>query len=180
MSQSALLRAVKARLQNVLEMTDKECNIMYGGQPPPAAGQRYVAIHEGGWKFDPQDVDYGTSETFGVKVTVTWRVAHAPLDKIGSDIIQKAVTGMEPMLREINAALHQNYADVMNEANDLIEDPNDKFVEPLWAYGPDGPTQIKGAGWFYAEPGEESEQVGVARTLVFDGAKRIQAIATMT
>lgn len=180
MSQSALMRATKAILQSSLSLNDTKCDMMSEGMPPANCGQEFIAIHEGEWRADEADFDYGLTEYFGVKVTITHKIGHVPIEKVSSREIYAASSSLESRARQIIAIIHMEYEDLMNEANALI--PNDEmgFCEPLRYLGADGPPRLVGSSWFSAAMTQGGrEDVGVIRTLNFGRAKRVQDISSL-
>lgn len=181
MSQAAILEAVAEHLREAFGLTDLGCKVMFDGQPPPMCGQEFIAVHEGEW--DITDDDYDLDETYGVIVTVTRRVGNHPIDKIGSDVLYGS--GSKPVnnrCREIITSLHHNNQYIRLRANDLLNTlTGEGFITPLRIISP-GRAEIKNHAWFHAAPpdsGSGAEQIGVARSLSFTGARRIQGISTM-
>lgn len=182
MSQDALAGAVKDWLRSKLSLEELECDLVAGGQPVPGSGQEFIGIHDDGWQDSPHG-DFDLDESFGILITVTRRMGMYPLDTIGSHLLYKWGEGLGPRLRQIiagEARLHMNYT-VMNAANAIIGDGSSGFVEPLRFKGV-GPVMLKGPDWFYAraETRQEGKRTvsmgvcGVARTIRFGGARRVQ------
>jgi len=189
LSQRALLLAVRDRLRQTianggLAYLPQQCEIMPTGMPPPACGEFFVAIHEGEWSF--ADIE-GLDEMMGVEVTVTMRAAKVPKDKLGTNLLV-GPTGQSlyDQLEKIRAKLHMDpgprsstdasHYPVLALANTTIGTGENGFVEPLRFRGPAGKTQEVYADWFTAEAMPGSPPLGLVRTLVFGGARRIQTI----
>lgn len=155
--------------------------IQLDGQPNPACGESFYAIHPGEWRGDSADADL--EELFGVSVTVTRRLGQAPLDRWGTDVWAKIVSGMDVICRKIVTAIHKNYA-VLNAANAILEGESPLqggFVEPLQFLNASA-LQQKGPDWFNAENLENSHRyanAGFAQTLSFGRARRVQDITMM-
>src|ERR1700722_15885650 len=57
-----------------------ECEVMFDGQPPPACGEVFVAIHEGEWA-NSATYDEGREDFIGIEITVTRRTGFVPYDR---------------------------------------------------------------------------------------------------
>ena len=180
MSQAALCLAVKARLQSVLTWDDNTCDVMFDGQPKPMAGELFVAVWPGSWTTN--DIE-GLDEYFGVNVTVTRKFGYSPKDRGGTELWTKAVMGMEALLNRIKVALHHDVGGdaIMAAANAIINatSTHNGFIEPL-RFRNGGRPELKGPDWFEATPeGEGWSIAGVAQTMMFDRARRVQTIESM-
>lgn len=159
---------------------------MPDGQPPPVCGQRFLAIHEGDWNIlgPGTGSDYDLDETMGVQVTVTWRIHGHPFDRLGPELLYKPGEGAENLLRRIIVAIHHNQANIRLKANERIADEwgsePDGFCTTL-TMGNAGRWEWKTDDWFLAETDADTEfrYAGIARTLTFIGAQRIQTIDGM-
>lgn len=188
MSQRALLLAVRDRLRQPtvdggLAYTAEQCEVMFDGKPKPNCGEFFVAVHAGSWTGrDCEALD----ESYGVQVTVTRRIAYAPYDR-PTDPLTDASDALDKLLEAIRAKLHadpgpraaadpQQYP-VLTLANAYIANPANKFVEPL-RFRDGGTPAFKGADWFHAEG--VGDECGVAQTLTFGGARRVQTIESET
>lgn len=185
MSQLALLTAVRNVLRsqppNGLGLTKAQCEVMFDGQPPPSCGELFVAVHPAEWNVE--DVE-GLNEVFGVEITVTVRVGKVPRDEMGLNaLIGPAGKSLDGYLEEIRALLHlDSVADqVLNQANAIIGSAANGFVEPLRFRGGSRP-EPKGPDWFGAESSGAgmTPPVGLAQTLSFGGARRVQRIESET
>lgn len=175
--------AVRDKIRDTLTLgTDPAvCEVMFDGQPAPVCGEWFYAVHAGDWRGDSADADL--QELIGVNVTVTRRVAFAPNDRQGLDVWAKAKVGLDAVLRKIVVAIHHKY-DVMNAANVLMEADaagSWGFDEPLLFLNGGMPAP-KGPPWFAAEDAGTGKfaNAGMAQTLVFGRAKRVQPIESMT
>jgi hypothetical protein len=178
MSHAALMKAVKNRLQAVLGLDDTGCDIGLDGQPPPIMGEQFIVVWPGHWGVVDCE---GLGEEYSVNVTTTRRLGAYPQDRQGTEVLVKAATGLEPLLRQIIMAIHLDVgADaILNAANVLIGSNVNGFVEPL-RFQDGGRPELKGAEWFESYGGEQPEdRVGVAQTLSFGSAKRFQSIENL-
>lgn len=183
MSQYALAMAVRNYLRMTVPLTDSECEIMFDGQPPPVAGERFVAIWHGDWTGN--DVE-GLDENFGLNITVSRRTAYAPIDRGFVPLLaDEQGQDLDHLVRQILRRIHLDAPGnpagdaILNAANALItaEGTASGFCEPL-RFRSGGRIEPKGAEWFGAEP--DSGIVGIAQTLLFNGARRTQGIESMT
>lgn len=195
MSAAALSQAVRdtliARIAiNGAALTEDTCEIGFTGQPKPASGQYYFAIHMASWA--PGRVvgesDWDLTEDISVSVTVTLKLGDTPEDRYGIAVWVKQTTGLDALVRSVIAVIHQNQA-VRALAN----------TSPLYGLSLDGvtagfhtttvltgaqPPQFRDWKWFTAGlpkeavlP-EEMAQAGVSQTVTFK-ASRCQAIPLM-
>ena len=185
MSLRALHLAVRNRLKDSvvnggLALTARECEVMGpDGRPPARCGERFVAVHGGGCSNSSRD---DLDEVYHLYVTVTLRAARVPPDRWGTDLIDKATTGMDDLCQSVKVSIHKDAANdvVIRAANILLGAGADGFsgingfVESLIFenMGDDAP---KGPDWFSADP-EDLHGVGFARTLRFGGARRVQTL----
>lgn len=185
MSQLALLTAVRNVLRQAapygLGLPIAQCEVMFDGQPPPVCGELFVAVHPGDW--NAVDVE-GLEEEFGVDITVTVRVGKVPRDGMGLNaLIGPAGASLDGRLEQIRALLHLDSVQdqVLNQANQIIGNSANGFVEPLRFRGCSRP-EPKGPDWFGAEANGHGPlpPVGLAQTLHFGGARRVQHIESET
>lgn len=146
------------------------CEVGFDGQPPPFAGEWFVMVHPGEWSG--RDIE-GLEESIGCQVTVTVRSAKVPRDRQGTN----ALTGptgqsLDARLEAIRALLHLDYG-MVDLANATITASANGFVEPL-RFRDGGKPEPKGPEWFHADLEGGSPPVGLAQTLAFGGAVRIQ------
>lgn len=192
MSQRALLLSVRNRLRDTvanggLAYANAECEVMFDGQPPPNAPERFIAVHAGTWtaRGDTEGLD----ETYGIMVTVTVRTAKSPIDKTAPNLLVGSTGGqLDVLLEAIRAKLHKDPGPrsstdtsqypVLAVANTTIGASDNGFVEPL-VFTDGGQPEAKGPDWFHADSDNWSgsiRHVGIAQTLTFGGARRIQVI----
>lgn len=161
---------------------------MDDGQPPPRAGNVFVAVHGG--RSRPGDAnERNLYELFGFSVTLTMRVT-VPLDRVGDQQIARNLEllplatrqGFNARVEQLRGYLHSNWARVVltgqtpNSANDNLAawatGTVYGFTEPMRYQGPDGPARLVGGEWFASDP--ESEDIGIVMEMRFDNAKRFQ------
>ncbi len=182
MSQRSYMLAIRDHLQNLFGLDGDSIDVQFDAAPEPIAGQLAISVHPGTWTG--QSGDYDLDETFSVSVTVSMRLGAVPQDRWGTDVLDLAITGLEATLRQINAAIHKSYF-VMNMANSVYLGLNTLpslgiFCEPL-QFVDGGRPELKGPDWFgsadyQSEHGEIWARSGVAQTLTFSRARRIQKV----
>lgn len=184
MSQRTLTVAVRNQIRTTLVLGDSSllCEVMFDGQPPPACGEWFYAVHPGDWTGQSQDADL--EEMIGVMVTVTRRLGYAPHDRYGPEVWAKAIDGLDVQLRKIVVAIHHSHV-VRAAANTLMGSDTETegqfgFTEPL-RFLSGGRPEPKGPEWFSADAtsGGKYANAGVAQTLTFGLAKRCQDIVGM-
>lgn len=182
-----LLQAVRDHLRETLNLNESECEMTFDGQPFPIAGEQFIAVWPGDWAGN-QSEDADLTEVYGAMVTVTRRLGYSPEDRWGPEVWAKANKGVEAVCRRVIVNLHgeQNNAAILNRANSLLPAPADGgtywgFSEKLVFRG-GGRPEKKGASWFSARDKRTGRQanVGIAQTLAFFGAKRVQDERAMT
>lgn len=183
MSWRALLLAVRDRIRVQCGYEDAVCDVTFDGRPHPSCGPVFVAIHKG----SRSNRDAGTGrvaldQRYEVQVTVTMRQGPVPFDRLGTDLMIEAVDGLEPRVDAIIAAVQQDAYDhvIVRAANAMLASmepgPPLGFVLGL-AYLSDGPEREVGGRWFHATGREQAE--GIATTIRFGGARRIQSLLNM-
>lgn len=170
MSVRALLLAVQDQLRLALGYTSAQCLVMLDGRPPPACGQFFVAVHGGGSQNQARNC---LDEIFSLTVTVTVRLPKAPFDRMGSDLVNLAATGLHARCDDVRRALHMNYGVIdLANATILAAAATDVygFTQALEYQGGDAPGVVPGA-WFHAK---DEPLAGAVRNLRFGNARRIQ------
>ena len=180
MSQLALLKAVRDVLRAApVSYANAQCEVMFDGQPPPNAPEKFIAVHPGNWSatdFDSLD------ERYAVDITVTVRVGKVPRDQMGLNaLVGPTGASLDRELELIRKTIHSSYT-VLTNANTIITAAADGFVEPLRFRNASAP-QPRGPEWFHAySQNEEPIQppMGLSQTLSFGEARRVQTIESMT
>lgn len=185
MSYRTLLLATRNRLRDTLvsgglAYPSAVCEVQLGPEPPPVCGEKFVSIHEGSWQAE--DIE-GLSETFGLDVTVTFRVAKVPEDRQGTNaLVGPTGASLDEECRKIVACIHLDKGGdaVLNAANTLLGGTVNGFCEPPRFRGADIP-RLRGPDWFGAEDVSSGriQNMGLSQTLHFGGAKRVQTIESM-
>jgi hypothetical protein len=177
----SLLLATKTRIQDFLGLAadstrDSVCDITEDGAPKPNSGQAFYGIV--GNEFGNQSTT-SLDEEYRIKVVITLRAGYSPDDKVGTEILTKATTGLWARVEALRAHLHMNEtlrADANTNATygcNPIGTENG-FVQPLRFSGARY-IGAKGPDWFSAE-GQDDAVTGVAAELSFDFARRVQVI----
>jgi hypothetical protein len=185
LAQAALEQAVVNALQTEpptgLGFTPAQCHRMYDGQPPPSMGQWFVSVW-GDNSRQTQSQRVHLSEVFSVFCTVTVRFTR-PFDQwlVHRDFLEQQANAIRAII------VQDQWANsVINSANALAGFRNSGtgstaapvgFCESLAFAGFD-PVLEKGADWFSAHP--EKPMDGIAQTVKFAGARRVQAVTSAT
>ncbi len=154
------------------------------GQPPPRMGDWFASIHQ---LDSNSDMLNALNEYFGFALTLTRRVSGVPIDRLGDQLlVQQTVrtlakeTGFNAKAEQLRSFLHMNW-EVLGNANRILLalEPGAYqvygFSEPAHFVGMPIPHLV-GGEWFTADPNEGA--VGLVSELRFEGARRLQAIAT--
>lgn len=173
---SAYCDALVAAIKTALSYDATKVAFMLDGEPPPRAGEEFVAVHIASWQnSDPAVV--GLSEEFAIDVTITRKAGFSPQDAYGAEIVRKATTGMEAHARKIMLAGHMNYT-TMQAANTLITTGDDKFHHPLM-WQSTTPPRLVGPEWFSSYDGDNVKRpahAGVVMVVHFGKAQRLQLL----
>lgn len=155
-------------------------DLQAGGQPPPAAGQLYLAVHGTDWTSGPAEMQQGTEEHFGVAVTITRKTSAAPTDRQTETFYVNASIGLDHIARLVNQVVMQGNYVILNAANAAIIG-TDKFQEPLRWAGTDAEPTERGDTWFWATEKKATQlATGWSLQTRFSGAVRIQELSVMT
>ena len=164
-----------------LALGQKECEVMFDGEPPPRCGKRFFSVHRGGRENQAR---HSLDELYAVFVTITLRV-NEPFDALGTNLIEKAQQGMDDLVDSVRDIVHMNYT-LMAAANATILAVATAgnvplvygFSEPLMFQGDDAP-RIVGPDWFKAQVETTQAPIGIAQTLRFGQARRLQPLTIM-
>ena len=181
MSIGRLLLAVRNQIRTGLSLTDQECDVMPGPEPPPACGEKFVSIYGSSWSAGGEDIyqDRGIYETYDIVCAVTFRSAYAPFDRLGTDVYVKRLLGIEDFCRKVMKQVHHNTA--INTAVDtMISDDHDNpptftpsgMVEYLrWVSTDPNPLPVTGS-WFNSD---EAASSGLVMEVRFNQATRFSS-----
>lgn len=177
MSQYALLKGVRARIQAVLGIDNAKCDIRFDGMPPASCGELFIAVHPGQWTGTNIE---GRQDNVGVEITVTRRTEYAPFDR-AVDPMMEALESLDIIVSRIIAALHINY-EVLNVANAVLDATAGTHVN-----GYDVPLRFSVAGrpirrrgdWFSSDIPSTGHE-GVSRTISMENARRFQTVESQT
>jgi hypothetical protein len=155
------------------------------GKPKPSCGKWFVAVHQGS---STSTMMNALNEYFNYSVTLTMRITE-PLDRFGSVILASQLartlakeTGFNAKADQLRAFLHMNWG-ILQDANTFLVNA---FPGANTVYGFSEPAHFTGeitpefalADWFDAETTELASQLGLKAELKFEGARRLQAIAS--
>lgn len=168
MSLSSILSAANTHIRTQLSLNANQCDVMPSGQPPPAAGDLFIAVHASEWSNGGLIQD-GLMETFGITCTISKRAPKYPPVKQAGSIFLDAAAGIEKYARLLMINLHLSYT-LLTAANQLLLG-SDLTVEPLrWVQNDPTPRTVDGS-WFWAKP---DAMAGLVLDVIFAGALRPQ------
>ena len=175
MSETALLDAVRRRIVTECGYSENQCEVELDPNTVPAlVGDLYVLVHPSGWSAGPNNETSGgvLDELYSIGVTVIKRCTAIPRDRRRSVLLDN-LKGLNVHVRRIIAAVQFNYA-INNLANENVGN-HEGFVEALKFRAVTEPREVD-AAVFAAQAG--AQPVGIGRTIIFGGARRIQTIAS--
>lgn len=179
MSLGAVLKAARDTMRTTFGLKAESCEVGMDGQPKPACGEFYIAVHPLGWNAVSGDWDLGEEYTVGV--TLTMRTSFAPKDRWGIAVWLAENDGMEARLRAAVTAIHHNQT-LRALADEYIDGAGaGGITTPLQLMRIDNPV-LRGPDWFTAAPPETDEQIpecGVSQTVVFGKCQRTQSVPDM-
>jgi len=171
--ETALLRAVRTRLQAALTGSAYEVNIEIDEQGPATAAQKYVAIVPGGFSpgsyHNPSGGIYDFK--YAVDVFVVMRITNVPRDR-ERDAFMFFLESVSSICEAVIVALDYRY-DVTDTANVLLaaEQPGTLgFIHPLVLRDIDPKPRVVPAEVFGA--GKET-RAGMSRRISFGNAHRV-------
>lgn len=155
------------------------------GMPPPRC-DLFVAVHQG-----PTDsaMDNALDEYFGFFLTLTLRVKGVPLDRIGDKLLCSNLArrpgpngsrSFNARVEQLRSVHHMGWGIIQDANTNLMAWEPDAllvpgFCEPARYRGMEVPRLV-GGQWFSADP--DSNNVGLVASLRFEGARRLQPIAS--
>lgn len=180
MSMRAICLAVRDHLRSGasggLNYAADRCDIMVDGMPPPAAGEWFIAIHQGNWTG--QYIE-GFAEDCALQITVSVRAPVLPFDRIGHLLYEKTPNfkGLWWFVEEIRVSLALDVGgdDILNKANVYIGTSANGFQQTTQLIADMGRPQRQGPHWFGSDE-MEVEIAGVSQTLSIGPFGRFQGI----
>ena len=177
-TESALLEAVAERLRDSIELDPTEAEVEHDEQAPVAVGEKYFCILAGGVMPGPSEAGSVLilDEIVNVDVTVIIRCANVSRDKV-REVFLGNVKSLNSQVRKVVEAIHGKYDNVINLANTFIQRESgstEGFIETLRFAGMDTRPRLVGGATFAARP--EESRAGLARTVRFRNARRIQVL----
>lgn len=175
-TEAALLQAVRDQIRDRCGYGENECEVEFDEQAPATVGQVYIAVCPGGWRPGPNNDNGGgvLDELIDVEVTCILRAANVPRDRKRSVFLDN-LNGLNERLSKIDNWIHFR-TEVMQKANALLESTQG-FIEMLKFGGMEAKPRAVTSETFAAKSGENA--AGLARTIMFRGARRIQERAQL-
>lgn len=187
MSMRCLLLAVRDHLRGTssggMGLLPTQCEICLDGQPPADCPEFFVGIHPGPW--GAIDIE-GLYEQFSIQVTVSVREPKMPDDRLWRLMVLSAdpadtagKRSLYGLCESIRAALHLDVGGdrILNLMNSYLGASVNGLVEPL-RFQSGGTPMRKGPDWFSSD--DEATLCGLAQTMSFSSAGRVQTIESMS
>lgn len=155
------------------------CAVEPDGRPPPAAGEFFIAVHQGGFRNESMEYLHNRHT---INLTLTLKIARLPIDRAGIEAIVEMQDGLDEVADWLADNIHLNY-EIMGRANELIVEKNKKlkidsinqFIEPL-RFSTSGACRIVTGEWFHGAS-QGSGEVGLVQEVVFHEAVRVKIAA---
>jgi len=171
MAYASLLYATKEFLIDNLvfdkkKLNENMCDVTVDGRPPTNCGEIFVAIHPGGFRGNNPEI---LDAIHSMYITVTFRCAKTPFDRVGMKVIVDQTLGMGDFVQTIVQYVGMNYQ-ILNMANSRIDPQLNRWVEPL-RFSSASPPRFVGGEWFHANNAQEE---ALTQTITFGEARRTQ------
>lgn len=188
MSLGRLLIATRDHLRAELALSEDECQVMPGPEPPPACGQKFISIYGSNWSASSDDVyqDQGIYESYDIVCAITFRSSYVPFDKLGEALYVKRLVGIEDFCRKVMVKVH-NSQEINTLVDTMLEEDHPhqesgygiqisghhKMVEYLrWASTDPNPLPVTGS-WFNSD---ETSASGLVMECRFNQATRFSTL----
>lgn len=178
MSLAALLKATRDHLRSLVPLSEDQCRVMPDGQPHPAFGDSFVAVHPTTWATG--DLSYPGSglsldEVYGLSCTVTWRAPLAPVDRFMDDLYLASVNSLEILCRKVIKHINYNWTLIVAANTNIATASTDKFVEALFWQGGDAAPRLESPMWVWSKAENQDLVAALVMEMRFGGARRVQA-----
>lgn len=160
--------AMRDHLRTKMSLKAEECMVMPDPRPIASSGQKFVSIYGTNWSPVEDDNNRSLFENYDIACGVTFRSGNVPYDRMGEELYIKELFGLEDFCRTIVSLIHQN-PEVLNSADDSINDQIVGFLEYLRWESTDASPRFVSGEWFTSE---SPEQTGIFMEVRFGQAKR--------
>lgn len=176
MSMGMALEGVRDWLRDKNGWTNQECGVMFRCVPPNRAGQKFIAIDDGGVETGPANT-YGLTEIYNIEIGIWRRPGHLPKDMLGQamlpeDLYLPEISTLNDLERRVIFWLHfkKELPPYLNAKYGLPDEGRGDIFQEMLTYR--GRTKVETAQPDEGQPG----LVFIGRKLRFRGLKRIQKI----
>lgn len=178
MSIGQLLTTVRTHLRTQLSLGVNQCGVQMSGMPPPAAGEKYVAIDDGGTEQRSGDEPYLT-ERYKLVISILRRAGVYPADRQGDLLVREttSVQSLEELERGVIKYIHGSQS-LRVTYNTALGAPDASLGEiaimPLFYRG-------RGRTYIYTSPMEAGDGLHAwfRRDLNFSGMDRKQKLENL-
>lgn len=173
MSYAKLLHATKDFLIENISFDDKKldensCDVTVDGRPPTNSGEIFVAVHASTFRGNNLEI---LDAIYGLNVTVTFRCAKTPFDRLGMKVIVDQSLGLGEFVHTLVESIGMNYH-ILHIANSRMDVTKNRWVEPLRFMSSSAPRLV-GGEWFHAASREAQEEA-LVQSISFGEARRVQ------
>lgn len=178
MSMGQLLTTIRDHLRTQLTLGVNQCGVQINGLPPAAAGEKYVAIDDGGTEQRSGDEPFLT-ERYKIVIAIMRRAGVYPADRQGDLLVREtsSIQSLEELERGVIKQIHGSQS-LRVTYNTALGVPDASLGEiaimPLFYRG-------RGRTYIYTSPVESADQLHgwFRRDLNFSGMDRKQKLENM-
>lgn len=180
-AETALLKAVRNRLRDQLNLTTDECTVEIDDQVPAIARDTYYVVTPGGSRPGPRQATAtaGTIDMIvSVRVVAYKKIGNTARDR-RRDIFLEQVTGLNALLSAASEQIDQNET-LRAAANTLLDDEavGGAFITPLQYAGYDPkPQSVFAQEYAAAVKTQGDPQIALKRGILFGNARFLQVRA---
>lgn len=165
---TALLKAVRTKLQSALSVDSKFCEIDPQARPTPMMGYWKISLGPSAVRTVHTSPKF-ICRSYGIHVNVSKRIGEVPRDRRNYSYLNE-VNALEKICERIIPIVH-SYA-ITTEANLTITE-GEKFYKPFYYQGTNEPEMVDGS---WNDSVSDDKNIFLLQRLRFDGAELVQRI----